>query len=293
IGEPSLFFWRKAIVASVVHFGQTVDLNFSATAVDRVNNISYTTVERFKKNASEIYYDSGNYMRKDTSGEGGYVKIPSFCIVKEEVRDYGIIYGLYVKGIPGCEMPMVRAEEKGTEAESISKEERDRLRAQDIYSLNGLINPDTICDHTNGNGEKDVTCVWIRRTYIDNKDLSDYKNGDDTFAKNDVENEAKGMYYFESDCLSYDTSTEIGKFDEAATLEKCPLLSGIEVSEASQSTDENTGLTEASFSVTANVNRNIFLDTTKFTKVFGPSRRNVTDSYSQIRDMYTQKEEGN
>ena len=268
-------------------FTDGVSLSFDATAHDKVNNIGFSVVEAFKKNATRIYYDYGSYMRKDKDS-GEFVEIPPFCILKEETEGE-ITYGTYVKGIPGCELPMVKAIEKKDEGEEEEDEDdldnqivEEEEEEQDIYSLvssyGGPIAP-TICEDGADYG---VECIKIRRTYIDENDMNYYKEGTDQLKK-DGEDAISG-YYFKSSCLSYD---ENGQIDEAASLQACPLLNGdMVVSQPGQSRDENGNMV-VSFSANVPINRNIFMDRVNHVMIFGPTRQNVTDSYVQIRNMFT------
>lgn len=234
------------------------------------NNIGYRALEAFKKNAKLSYYDYGNYMRKDME-TGDYVAIPSFCITEEAVD--GIMYGVYHKGQPGCEAPMVEEEE-----EEISP----------VVTLDDLLGQDTSVDATVNTKKKETVEVEkkdirIRRTYNDISDRDKYKEGNDRLATS-TDEKVKG-YYFESQCLKYDTD---GKFDEESTLETCPLLSEdpyIGDSSYGRDSDENMVL---SFSATLTITHSVFLSFNKHMMIVGPTRKNVTDSYVQISGMFTE-----
>ena len=228
------------------------------------NNIGYRALEAFKKNASLSYYDYGNYMRRDD--EGNYVAIPSFCIT--EKVESGITYGVYHKGAPGCEAPMVDKSSENSE-ESESDAEADALTEE---------NTEAVAAETTK-----VKDIAIRRTYNSVSDREKYMEGNDQFAKENAE-KVKG-YYFESKCLQYDSD---GKFDEAATLETCPLLSEepyIGDSSYGRDSDENMVL---SFSATLTITHSVFLSSNKHMLIVGPTRQNVTDSYVQISGMFTE-----
>ena len=225
------------------------------------NNIGYRALEAFKKNATRTYYDYGNYMRRDD--EGNYVAIPSFCITEEVVNS--ITYGVYHKGTPGCEAPMVEKTEEAAEGEESAE----------------TVAEETNTDTATSNVErKDIR---IRRTYNDTSDRDKYKEGNDQYASS-ADEKVKG-YFFESQCLQYDDN---GKFDESATLEKCPLLSEapyIGDSSYGRDSDENMVL---SFSATLTITHDVFLSSNKHMLIVGPTRQNVTDSYIQISGMFTE-----
>jgi hypothetical protein len=135
--------------------------------------------------------------------------------------------------------------------------------------------------------EDNVTDIRIRRTYNDRSDMEKYRNGNDTYGNSTT----KG-YYFESSCLQY---SDTGKFDEAATLEQCPLLSddpNIGDSSYGRNSEDKMVL---SFTATLSITRDVFLARSKHVQVIGPTRQNVTDSYIQVRDMFTEAadKEGN
>ena len=241
------------------------DINSSTLFFDALgyssNNIGYRALEAFKKNATRTYYDYGNYMRRDD--EGNYVAIPSFCITEEVVNS--ITYGVYHKGTPGCEAPMVEKTEEAVEGEESAE----------------TVAEETNTETTTSNVErKDIR---IRRTYNDTSDRDKYKEGNDQYASS-ADEKVKG-YFFESQCLQYDDN---GKFDESATLEKCPLLSEapyIGDSSYGRDSDENMVL---SFSATLTITHDVFLSSNKHMLIVGPTRQNVTDSYIQISGMFTE-----
>ena len=225
------------------------------------NNIGYRALEAFKKNATRTYYDYGNYMRRDD--EGNYVAIPSFCITEEVVNS--ITYGVYHKGTPGCEAPMVEKTEETAEGEESAETVAEETNTETA---------------TSNVERKDIR---IRRTYNDTSDRDKYKEGNDQYASS-ADEKVKG-YFFESQCLQYDDN---GKFDESATLEKCPLLSEapyIGDSSYGRDSDENMVL---SFSATLTITHDVFLSSNKHMLIVGPTRQNVTDSYIQISGMFTE-----
>ncbi|MBP5656147.1 hypothetical protein J6X15_01015 [Candidatus Saccharibacteria bacterium] len=240
------------------------DINNNILYFDAVasasNNIGYRALEAFKKNAKLSYYDYGSYMRLDKE-TGDYVEIPSFCI-DEEVDANGVTFGIYHKGKPGCEAPMIEGKTEGDE-----ELEDEELETETQTKTNASTEESTVTD------------IRIRRTYNDQNDMEKYRSGKDNYG----DSTTKG-YYFESSCLQYDN----GKFDEAATLEQCPLLSeepNIGDSSYGRNSEDEMVL---SFSSTLTITRDVFLARNKHVQVIGPTRQNVTDSYIQVRDMFTE-----
>ena len=246
------------------------------------NNIGYRALEAFKKNAKLSYYDYGNYMRYDKES-GEYVEIPSFC-VDEETDSNGVTFGIYHKGKPGCEAPMIEKEEEKSESE-----EEQLLDDEETVVPTVKQNSASAATTTSGRklNEENITDIRIRRTYNDRSDMENYRNGKDKYG----DSTTKG-YYFESSCLQY---SDNGKFDEQATLEECPLLSeepNVGDSSYGRNSEDKMVL---SFSATITITRGVFLARNKHVQVIGPTRQNVTDSYIQVRDMFTEAadKEGN
>ncbi len=245
-------------------------LSFDAVG-EAENNIGYHALETFRKGAEKTYFDYGSYMRPD--GEGGYVEIPSFCI--KEYTEKGYTYARYTKGEPGCEAPMVsnstNKQLKGNEdSESDSTEELDDIIDKDVDEQEKV----------------DKETIIIRRTYDNSEDKEKYKNGNDIKANKKSDN-TKG-YYFESACIKY--SDETGEFDEEATLKECPLLEsgGLTIGSSSYGRGSEDQMV-LSFSASIIIDARVFKASNKHMQVIGPSKQNVTDSYVQIRDMFTAK----
>ena len=95
-------------------------------------------------------------------------------------------------------------------------------------------------------------------------------------------------YYFESACLKYNEDTNL--FDEEETLKACPVLAegGLAVNSSSYGRGAEDQMV-LSFSANVTLNPEVFKSKNKFMQIVGPSRQNVTDSYVQIRDMFTEK----
>ena len=255
----------------------STDINNNMLYFDAVasasNNIGYRALEAFKKNAKLSYFDYGSYMRYDKESSD-YVEIPSFCI-DEEIDSNGVTYGIYHKGKPGCEAPMIEEEESVESLEEESTTNKKTKSSSETTTTKKTLNEDNVTD------------IRIRRTYNDRSDMEKYRNGNDTYGNSTT----KG-YYFESSCLQY---SEAGKFDEAATLEQCPLLSddpNIGDSSYGRNSEDKMVL---SFTATLSITRDVFLARSKHVQVIGPTRQNVTDSYIQVRDMFTEAadKEGN
>ena len=225
------------------------------------NGVHYRSLDAFEKGIAKTYYDYGSYMRQDGNGE--WVSIPSFCIEEKEPQN-GYIYAVYHKGNPGCEAPLVEVASDADEEKDGDKEKKDdEEEKKEVAKVE----------------QKDI---YIRRTYRDSEDKNSYMNGENT-VKSSYEY-TKG-YYFESECIEY---TETG-IDEATSVERCPVISDdMFVSEPALGLDSDDNL-RLSFEANIPVNKAIFLARNHHMQIISPTRQNVTDSYIQVRDMFTKE----
>ena len=187
-----------------------------------------------------------DYGRYMRSGPEGEEEIPTFCIDEVEIK--GIIYGVYHQGTAGCEAPI------------ISKKNEDGV----IVQAN--------------NEEKDI---YIRRTYRNKQDYDDYKRGNDYLKETKLSG-----YYFESECIQYNSE---GGISDEETLATCPLLDG-EVDTPSGSFGKSDGGNMLlTFTAQFTISKEAFLTKNKNMRFVGPNRQNVTDSYIPVRDIFTEE----
>ncbi len=155
-----------------------VDIDFGSMVVtmnaNSTNSIGFTARDSFKKALKLTYYDFGRYMR---TGKDGEEAIPTFCIDEVEVR--GVIYGVYHKGMAGCEAPIISRK-----------------------------NEDGVIEQSN----EDVTDIYIRRTYKNKQDYDDYKRGNDYLKETKLSG-----YFFESECIQYDADGNLSSDETLAT----------------------------------------------------------------------------
>ena len=80
-----------------------------------------------------------------------------------------------------------------------------------------------------------------------------------------------------------------GKIDTNATIEACPIIvDDIQTSEPKVGKDGDDN-TVAVFDASVPFNVEIFYASNHHMIIVGPARQNVTDSYIQVRDMFTAK----
>ncbi len=248
-------------------------ISFDAIGESKEINIGFHVLETFRKGVNRTYFDYGNYMRKNSDGE--YEVIPSFCI--KEYTEKGYTYGKYMKGEPGCEAPMVvsdttevPSDEEGNQSSDEDAEEEDSKEEKKKEET-----------------EVKKEVIVIRRTYDSSEDLENYKNGNDSKKKEGDTKESVTGYYFQSECFKY---KEDGSFDENETLATCPLLTdnGLSVGQPSYGRGKDDKMV-LSFSANLSLDPRVFKSGSKHMQIFGPSRQNVTDSYVEVRDMFTAK----
>jgi len=227
-------------------------LSFDAQG-DSLSGIDYRALEVFKNTIRLSYYDHGRYMRYD-AGTSNFVEIPTTCIT--ETVEGGVVYGIYHKGAPGCEAPI------------LSQRQRE--------IINGVENDEE--EETSDVEVAPVMSVKIKRVYRTQSDKDDY------MAK---ANETDGVrYYFESACVAYDGE---GKFDETTTRETCQLAEVAPAIRDSSNGRDSEGNLVLRFSAAVILNREVFRFVNKHMQVIGPTRQNVTDSYTQIRNMFAER----
>ena len=229
-------------------------LNFDAQG-DSVSNIDYRALEVFKNVVRLSYYDHGRYMRYDNEAES-FVEIPTTCI--DEVMENNLLYGVYHRGMPGCETSV------------LSQTQREALSEQGLLP-----------EEENASADEDDV------PRVDVKILRDYRTVEERETYMSTANEADGVrYYFESSCVEYG---EDGRFDEMETRATCPLSEEAPNVRDSSNGRDSSGNLVLRFSSTVSINKGVFGFINKHMRVIGPTRQNVTDSYTQIRDMFTER----
>lgn len=226
-------------------------LTYDVVAKAKNSKAQATAYANFVSSVNGSYFDYGDYYGQDKDGNS--FKIPTFCITGERIIE-GYVYGVYNRYSPGCEALMV-----------IDTNNSDEDYLKEIANAK---NPEE---------------VLIRRTYKNNDDLEAYKKGQGRSSSADVANEAPNGFYFESNCIAYDSE---GNFDEATTLTNCPIAA-----EKVEGTDKSEGYVDDervfSFSVAMNFTPEIFKQSSHNVLFYSPSRRNVSDSYRAIEDFFT------
>lgn len=270
------------ILATDVNFNiEDGDMNFSAVARWSTMEIPTVAVNAFKENAQASYYDTGSYMMPD--GSGGYTEIPSFCITEETLSD-GTVLGKYHRYAAGCEESMLKDIKLAEKAKSVQEE---------VKTTSGDENTSTENDENNENGEtkkkdeeefKDEEEITILRSYKSSDEKEACKQGNNIRGKK-TDNCTKG-YYFESRCIVYGDD---GKIDRTQTIANCPIITDTITASSPTSARDQDGNWASSFDAIIPVNTDIFIASNHHVIIYGPTRQNVTDSYVQVRDMFTER----
>lgn len=292
---------------------------FNASAHSN-NGIYFRAVDSFKKGLALSYYDYGSYMRKANEGESGdadgYVAIPSFCVDETTVNGY--VFGVYHKGMPYCEENVVldnskpeeeKSDEQNTDgqtnnAENTTESETSNTGGGQTEYVDKLAEvQDKLGDNQRLYKENDVYYavedVWIRRTFKYEKDLQDYKNGKDEKVQDKLAKDttlAEGQrptatpkgYYFASRCIVYTGGNDDSQIDETATQAACPVLADELIMGQQGVGRDSDGVLSLSFEANVPLSKEIFLAKNTHMQVKNVTRQNVTDSYVQVRDMFSE-----
>jgi hypothetical protein len=183
-------------------------------------------------------------------GEDGK-EIPAFCI--DEQSEGGKIYGVYHKAMKGC---------GGT-------------------SSGKAVATDVVTDDTTTEDSEAGSGGAIVDTSQDVPILRDMTRDELEAAK------ASSKYYFDSKCITFEENgTDKAGATVYKTMNSCALLSEpVNVMESSNGRD-SAGNLVLRFSASVVFDRQVFGFGNKHMRIIGPTRQNVTDSYTQIRDMF-------
>ncbi len=257
----------------------SIDMGTSTISFDAqgnsTSNIDYRALEVFKSTVKLSYYDYGRYMRFDEAAND-YVEIPTACM--SEVTEAGVVYGVYHRGTPGCETSVLTLEEQ----QAVNGEGQTGTGQTDGTQAG---------EGQTGDGQTDgtqtvtvpVEDIRILRDYRTQEDLNKYMNEGD--GENGGDGRIGGGYYFESKCIVFGDRG----IDEAETRIGCPLVKNDPLIQDSSNGRDAAGNLVLRFSTSIVLNEEVFKYVNKHMRVIGPSRQNVTDSYTQIRDMFTER----
>lgn len=277
-------------------------------------DIDYTVLDSFKKSMPYMRYDYGEYVDKDDK------PIPAYCIIETDsdgatLRDTtamnGQIKGYYAYWLidgEGCN-PALEEEEETNENEE-EKEENNKLQTNNSSLLNQLSNNTTNSTNATNSIEK-----LKAKTGYDN--IEEYEGQyvvkiwrtpqfDTWYKQNPGENDPyigldgsiHNIPHFNSSCITYSGVENESTKEITWTAENssCKLVPddeegnpGIKISESSNGRDSNDSLV-LRFNATITLAPEVFNFNNHHMIALSPNGRyNVTDSYSQIQSMFTER----
>lgn len=212
--------------------------------------IDYRVLEAFKKAASQVTYDYGRYV--DENGK----EIPTLCIVEKDdngnyFTENGNMFAYWKKNNSGCNPSREGADEEVVKNEGSGAESTENM-------------------------EK----IW-RTPRFDEW----YKD-----KKMTLDGEINGVAHFESVCAKY-SGIEANKSIKWSMTNDCKLLTsedGVNIKSSSNG-KENGGNLVLRFSAEAEIDPEIFEFNNKHMIAINPAGQDVTDSYTQIQNMFAER----
>ncbi|MBQ3293721.1 hypothetical protein IJG96_01125 [Candidatus Saccharibacteria bacterium] len=249
---------------------ETSDLDFDgqANAGAQTDGVDFRVLESFKKTIELMKYDYGRYVDKDGN------EIPTMCIFEANTNgspytdDNGNIYAIWAKGVNGCDPS------KTTDDSSSSSSDSD-----DSGSSTGSTSSLQLAniDLSQGCSGEGLTCIYRtpqKRWY---ESEGSYMSDDGTISN---------IEHFESRCITYSV-TEDRRLTSENSCDMSP--DGLEVISSTNGKAAGGELV-LMFSAVLHVNPEVFSFANKHMITITPSgRQNVTDSYMQVGDMFTEK----
>lgn len=249
--------------------------------------IDYRVLESFKKGVALTKYDYGRYV--DAEG----TEIPTHCIVETDsegnaYRTGDSYYAWWDLTIEGCE-----ASQRGGTTVDGAKFYFSSTAEVEKGTPDGEVKTETVCDENGENcteqpvapeGEELVPVkVKIWRTPQFTKWYEAQRMS--------LDGEISGIEHFDSQCYKYSGSFNGGTGGTVrwTSMNDCMLApEGLEISESSNGRDESNNLV-LKFAGSTTLAEDFFAFKNKHMMAIGPMGQNVTDSYIQIGNMFTQE----
>ncbi len=248
--------------------------------------IDYNVLDSFKKSMQYMRYDYGNYVDKNGN------TIPAYCII-ESGNDGATFsdaergnYAYWLITGEGCNPSYEPLEVTNSEDEDDEEAAKadEALSEAEVYRRTEGYTTETYDDQT-------VVKIWRTPQFSD------------WYKTEEVEGEpymnlsgaVSGVEHFESECIRYSgvENPNTGAVSWSSTNESCYLVpdgsDGIRITDSSNGRDSSDELV-LRFSATITLTPEVYKFSNHHVLSFGPSGRyNVTDSYVQIQDMFTQR----
>ena len=243
----------------------SITFDGQANAGASTDGIDYRVVEEFRKKVEAMHYDYGRYV--DDNGD----EIPAYCIedtdaVGEPYRDVdGNYFAYWLRGSKGCDPSRDDFEEGEQDEDSDDGEEN-----QNIVRTGGM----TTAAATEVIYRTPKFEEWYSDDYID------------------TDGSIFGIAHFESQCANYSgTTNSNGNVVWQTTYDDSCMLApdGVYISNSSDGRGAG-GTLVARFSATISFEPEVFNFNNKHVLAIAPKgRTNVTDSFIQIGEMFTEK----
>lgn len=254
--------------------------------------IDYRVLEEFRKNASLITYDYGDYV--DSTG----TTIPSYCL--EDTDSNG---DQYHSDYYNADYALWNFEEEGCNPSNL---ERDVILSYNVNPDTGT-NPnesttsessDTTTDGTTSTS--DATTDATTDTSTSTTEIVDDGTSQIAIFRTPLFNEwwsdgylsldgsISGVPHFESSCTTYSGTESNGSVSWTQNNDCLAVPTGITITESSNGTDESDGLV-LRFAGEFVIDSEMFNYNNHFMTWSGPSGANVTDSFVQIADMFAKR----
>ncbi|MBQ6487428.1 hypothetical protein IJI89_03335 [Candidatus Saccharibacteria bacterium] len=249
--------------------------------------IDYNVLDSFKKSMQYMRYDYGNYVDKEGN------RIPAYCMIEsgndgatfiDTEKGYYAYWLITGEGCnPSYQQPLMTEteSEEDEEGESTTEEE---LSDEEISRRTAGYTTETYDDQT-------VVKVW-RTPQFSDWYKAEMVEGEPYM---NLDGAVSGVAHFESECIRYSgvENSNTGAVTWSNSNESCYLVpdgsDGIKITDSSNGRDSSDDLV-LRFSAVITLTPDVFRFSNHHVLSLGPSGRyNVTDSYVQIQDMFTQK----
>lgn len=246
--------------------------------------IDYRVLEAFKKSVDLTKFDYGRYV--DIDGK----EIPTQCITAADesgnaFREGDSYYAWWDLKIPGCEASVRSLNQDESDAEfhfsstaEVETEEVEEIKQPEVNPMNPLepstTEPEVVTV------EKPVRVKIWRTPQFDAWYQEGYMSTEGTI---------KGIEHFNSECYAYSGSVLGGGGVRWSSTNDCILApKGLTISGSSNGRDESDNLV-LRFTATVQFAEEYFSFKNKHMIAIGPMGQNVTDSFMQIGNMFTQE----
>lgn len=244
-------------------------INLEGQADARIDpQIDYRVLESFKKGVALTKYDYGRYV--DAEGK----ELPTYCI-RESSDDGSALkvgdsyYAWWDLTVRGCE---------GTPVGENGKDGPDGFH----YSKDADV--ETAASEGEGSGENADNVKPVRVKIWRTPQFETWYKAD----KMSIDGAIEGIEHFESVCYMY-SGVDAGGTVKWNSTNDCLLAgNGLTVSDSSNARDESDNLV-LRFEGSVNFAEEFFAFGNKHMMAIGPMGQNVTDSYVQVGNMFTQE----